>query len=45
VDDDKIKLTPTEARAGSTSGKVRLVLVVSLVLVVIAFAAVFMRYG
>ena len=43
--DDKTELTPTEARAGSRGGTVRLVLVVSLVLVVVAFAAIYMAFG
>ena len=34
-------LTPVEARQGVISGRVRLVLVVSLALVIVAFAAVY----
>jgi hypothetical protein len=43
--DEKTKLTPTEARAGSRGGTVRLVLVASLILVIAAFAIVYLNYG
>ena len=46
MDEDKTVLTPTEASGGSTSGgKVRLVLIVSLVLIVIAFAAIYISHS
>ena len=43
--DDKTVLTPTEARGGSRGGTVRTMLVISLVLIIGAFAAVYMFVG
>ena len=43
--EDKTKLTATEARGGSRGGTIRIILVVSLVLVIAAFAAIYLNYG
>jgi flagellar basal body-associated protein FliL len=43
--DEKTELTPTEARGGSRGGTVRVMLVIGLVLVIVAFIAVYMSFG
>ena len=43
--EDENKLTATEARGGSRGGTVRVVLVISLILVIAAFAAIYLNYG
>ena len=43
--DEKTELTPTEARAGSRGGYMRVVLIVSLALIVIAFGAIYLGYA
>ena len=43
--DDKTELTPTEARGGSRGGYMRVVLIISLVLIVVAFGAIYLGYA
>ena len=43
--DDETRLTPTEARGGSKGGYMRVVLVVSLVLIVVAFATIYLGFA
>ncbi len=43
--EDKTRLTPTEARGGSRGGYMRVVLVVSLILIVVAFGAIYLGYA
>jgi len=45
VADEKIKLTTTEARAGSRGTQVRTIMIVGLVLVIVAFAIIYAVYG
>ena len=45
VNDDKTKLTATEARGGSRGTQVRNVMIVGLVLVIVAFAIIYSVYG
>jgi len=45
VDDEKTKLTATEARGGSKGTQVRTVLIAGLVLVIVAFAIIYSVYG
>ncbi len=43
--DDKIKLTTTEARAGSRGTQVRTIMIIALVLVMAAFAIIYAVYA
>jgi hypothetical protein len=43
--EDPVKLTKTEARGGTKLGVMRYVLIISVVLVVIAFALIFRAYS
>ena len=43
--DEKTRLTATEARGGSRGGYMRVVLIVSLVLIVAAFTAIYLGYA
>ncbi len=43
--DEKIELTTTEARAGSRGTQVRTIMIVGLVLVIVAFAIIYIVYG
>ena len=43
--DEKTELTPTEARGASRGGTVRTMLVIGLVLVVVAFAVIYMNFA
>ncbi len=43
--DEKTELTPTEARAGSRGGYMRTVLIVSLVLIIVAFGAIYLGFA
>ncbi|QXQ05784.1 hypothetical protein KX816_16445 [Sphingosinicellaceae bacterium] len=45
MNDDKIKLTTTEARGGSRGTQVRTIMIVALVLVIVAFAIIYSVYG
>jgi len=44
VADEKIKLTTTEARGGSGGTSVRSLMIVSVVLVIVAFVAIYLYY-
>ena len=45
MDDEKTKLTATEARGGSRGTQVRTIMIVGLVLVITAFAIIYSVYG
>lgn len=43
--DEKIKVTTTEARAGSRGTQVRTIMIIGLVLVIVSFAIIYAVYG